>query len=147
MAIRPTPTQAENDLAASGNNVLTKTADGSPLQPATAPEVPGTNPPPVITTIAPTTGAAPNFTLVVNGSNFTGSCRIVFNSVVMNTNVISTQRLSTPVSGFTHAPGNIPVKVHDPVASADSNIVQFDWTGTMLAADESPRRRSKEDKL
>jgi hypothetical protein len=137
MAIRPTPTQAENDLAALGNNVLTKTADGSAPDTGVPPETPGTNPPPVITTIAPTTGAAPNFTLVVNGSNFTGSCKVLFNNAVQTTNVISTQRLSAAISGFTHAAGNIPVKVHDPVASADSNVVQFNWTGTM----EDSRRR------
>jgi hypothetical protein len=54
----------------------------------------------------------------------------VFDGVVKTTNVISAIRLSATISGYTHAPGNVPVKVHDPVASADSNVVQFNWTGT-----------------
>lgn len=56
MAINPTPTQAENDQARSGNTPVNKAADGSPADPNTPPWLQTL---PVNTTAPAITGATP----------------------------------------------------------------------------------------
>ncbi len=55
---------------------------------------------PAITTISPSTATAggPDFTMTVNGSNFSGSPTVYMNGVLQTTTVVSSSQLTVPVS-------------------------------------------------
>ena len=69
---------------------------------------------PAITTISPssTTAGGPDFTMTVNGSNFSGSPTVYMNGTLQTTTVVSSSQLTVPVSASMIAnAATIPVYV------------------------------------
>jgi hypothetical protein len=134
--IKPTPTQEENDLAATGSHVLEKEPDGSPLDPGANPPGSGGQPPesgapvPVIDSITPLSGPKPDATLTVVGSNFTPNSIVVFDGAEAVTVFGSDTALSAAVHQNTA--GTYDVLVRD--VNGDSNVVTFRFISG--AADE-----------
>ena len=132
---QPTPTQAENDQAALTGATPVKQYDGSPIDPSSNnPGIPAPPGSPVISTIAPTTGAIPAapITLTVNGSGFTSAAKVIFNQNAVATTFVTAVKLTCPVTAA--AAGSYPVEVHD--AGGYSNTVQFTFTATAALAKE-----------
>jgi hypothetical protein len=132
---QPTPTQHENDLAATTGVPPVKQYDGSPIDPNShnpaVPQPPGA---PVISSLAPTTGAVPAapIALTVDGSGFTAAAKVLFNQNAVATTFVSASQLTCSVTAA--AAGSYPVEVHD--TGGYSNTVQFTFTAT--AREESP---------
>jgi IPT/TIG domain len=135
----PTPTQHENDLAAAGAVPPIKEYDGSPIDPSSnnpaVPQPPGA---PVISSIAPTTGAIPSapIALTVHGSGFTSAGKVIFNQAAVATTFVSATQLTCSVTAA--AAGTYPVEVED--ALGFSNTVQFVFTASTQLS-ESPAAR------
>ena len=132
-AIKPTPTQDENDRTAEGEHVVDHEHDGSPYEPGGdggGPEPPASIP--VIDSIVPTSGRVPSASLDVIGKNFTPNSVVMFNRSPVTTTLVSATELNAAVSG---SPGTYPVSVND--VTGESNSVDFTFTtGPPSAADE-----------
>ena len=125
--IKPTPTQAENDLTANGVYVETHEPDGSPIDSGIHPDAPpdgGTNPPPpTVTSISPTTSQSANQQISVRGTDFTADTKIVF----AGTEQTTTFRDATWLQAMVANPG---VGFYDVLArgtGGDSNAMQFQF--------------------
>lgn len=139
---QPTPTQLENDQAALGSLPPLKDYDGSPIDPSSNnPVLPAPPGAPVISTIAPTTGALPSapFAITVHGSGFTAAAKVIFNQTAAATTFTSSSQIAC--SGITAPVGSYPLEVHD--AGGYSNTVQFTITATteLLSENHAPPRR------
>ena len=134
-AIKPTPTQDENDRTAEGEHVVDHEHDGSPYTPGGGgPEPPASIP--VIDSIVPTSGRVPSASLAVIGENFTSNSVVMFDRSPVATTLVSETELNATVSG---SPGTYPVAVND--VSGESNSVDFTFTtGPPSAADEGEIR-------
>jgi IPT/TIG domain len=150
--VKPTPTQEENDLAASGEHVIDKEEDGSP--PDTGVDVPpdggggggngnggngGGSTALSITSISPTSGALPNVNLTVNGTNFNADCKVLFDGVVLDTTMVSDTQLTATANGA--AAGDFNVRVDDTNTLTSSNVVQFTFTETAARGTMGRRER------
>jgi IPT/TIG domain len=129
----PTPSQAENDLAATGQLPAVKDYDGSPIDPSSHnPAVPGAPGAPHITSLTPNTGALPSapIAVVVNGTNFTTAAKIHFNANAIATTYTSATALGCSITAAEagNAPGSFPLRVED--KGGYSNTVQFTFTAT-----------------
>lgn len=134
---QPTPTQAENDAAATTGLLPVKQYDGSPIDPSSHnPAIPTPPGSPVITSIAPTTGALPAapIALTVHGSGFTAAAKIIFNQNAVPTTFVSSSQLTCSVTAA--APGSYPVEVHD--SGGYSNTTPFTFTATATLSSDAP---------
>jgi IPT/TIG domain len=138
---QPTPTQHENDLAATTGLPPVKQYDGSPIDPNSfnpaVPQPPGS---PVITSITPTTGALPSapIAVTVHGSGFTAAAKVIFNQNALATTFVSSSQLTCSVPAA--SVGAHPLEVHD--AGGYSNTVQFTFTAVVREASPEPRPAS-----
>ena len=127
MAIKPTPTQAENDQAATGLYVMNKAADGSPADTG----APGGGggvvvPPPNIASLTPSGGAHAGTPVTVDGTGFNVSCVVKIGATSFPTTMVSGSRVTATISNA--AAGAQNVIVHDNVKNVDSNIKVFTFS-------------------
>jgi hypothetical protein len=128
MAIRPTPTQAENDQAKIQPYVMNKTADGSAADVGS----PGggasaTLPGPVFDTITPTGGPQAGTNITCDGSGFNVNCKVkVGATIVTATSLVSGNRVTARITAG--AAGAQNVVVRDTVKGVDSSIKVFTFS-------------------
>lgn len=129
-AIKPTPTQEENDRTAMGEHVIDHENDGSTFQPGDGPPAPRPN----VTFTSPSSGLLPSVAVSVNGQNFTLDSVVVFDGAVLDTAFVSSTVIRTTLTK--DAAGDYPLHVRDP--AGDSNSVTFTFTVARAAGGDEP---------
>jgi hypothetical protein len=144
----PTPTQAENDLAATGHPPPIKDYDGSPIDPhSNNPALPAAPGAPTISSLTPNTGALPSapFAVIVHGANFTNAAKIKVSGNFIPTTYTSATQLSCSITAAQagNSPGILQVRVED--TGGFSNTLQFTVTATAaLEADTAAEQPETE---
>lgn len=133
-AIKPTPTQEENDRARSGEHVIDHEPDGSGDDTG----IPGGPPPPVLNSLAPTQFALPDVSLTITGEGFSVNARIVFDGVPQSTTRDSATQLRTSIVGFAGPAGAYAVLVRDD--GGDSNARTFTFVAPASGDDAEQAR-------
>jgi hypothetical protein len=127
MAIQPTPTQHENDLAATGPYVMSKVADGSAADTGSPGGGAGVVvPPPSIATLTPTGGPHAGTPVTIDGSGFNVSCVVKIGATAFPTTMVSGYRVTATISNA--AAGAQNLIVHDNAKNVDSNIKVFTFS-------------------
>jgi hypothetical protein len=139
---QPTPTQSEVDRAATGEHVIEKEWDGSPIDESSADPTPPLGgpgvPEPEITSHAPSSWTLPDVDLIINGNNFTANSVIVFDHVPQPTTNPLPSELRTSITGFAGGPGDYEVLVRS--EAGDSNVVTFTFVDLVRGEGRSPIR-------
>jgi hypothetical protein len=144
----PTPTQAENDLTATGHLPAVKDYDGSPIDPSSPnPAVPGAPGAPTLASLTPNTGALPDapFAVVAHGTNFTNAARISVEGNDIPTTFNSATQLSCSITeAEAGTPGILQVRVED--TGGFSNTLQFVVTASAQLTERSAAKPSRQQR-